>query len=140
MGLDTTHNAFHGAYSAFNRFRKVVLESIGGSFPPHENKDLKDGYWYWWTEEKGKSKFNSETHKGLLEFLSHDDCEGEISPEMCKLVANELEEILPYIEEYEKKHPSYGHLLRDGGYVQVTKNFIEGCRLAHSLNEPLEFR
>jgi len=41
MGLDTTHDAFHGAYSAFNRFRQIVCRAIGGSFPPHflMNKD-----------------------------------------------------------------------------------------------------
>ena len=47
MGLDTTHDAFHGAYSAFNSFRRFLLKSIGGSFPPHEDKDLLDSHWYW---------------------------------------------------------------------------------------------
>jgi len=136
MGLDTTHDAFHGAYSAFNSFRKFVLESIGGSYPPHKDKTLKDDYWYW-GEDSG---FGSETHKGLLEFLAHSDCDGEISPEMCKVVADELEAILPQIKERAKTVEAYGHILRDGGYVQVTKLFIEGCRLAHERNEPLEFR
>lgn len=140
MGLDTTHEAFHGAYSAFNRFRKAVLESIGGSYPPHENKELMDGYWYWSKDDNSQSKFSSETHKGLLEFLAHSDCDGEISPKMCKIVADELEEILPYIEEYEKKHEAYGHIYRNGGYLQTTVDFIDGCRLAHKRNEPLEFR
>ncbi|RYI30558.1 hypothetical protein EVU96_09080 [Bacillus infantis] len=134
MGLDTTHNAFHGAYSAFNTFRKFICESIGGSFPPHKDKTLKDGYWYF-----GEG-YNTETHKGLTEFLAHEDCEGEISPEMCKVVADELESILPYVEERARTIEAHGHILRDGGYVAVTKRFIEGCRLAHERNEPLEFR
>lgn len=136
MGLDTTHDAFHGAYSAFNSFRRFLLKSIGGSFPPHENKELKDGYWYWGEE----SSYSSETHKGLLEFFRHSDCDGEISPEMCKVIADELEEILHKIEELAKTEPAYGHIERDGGWVAVTKGFIEGCRLAHEQNEPLEFR
>lgn len=134
MGLDTTHDAFHGAYSAFNRFRWFLLKSIGGSWPPHEDANLKDGSWYW-----GEG-YSSKTHKGLLEFFGHSDCDGEISPEMCKIVADELELILPKVEELEKTEQVHGHLLRDGGYVEVTKRFIEGCRLAHERNEPLEFR
>jgi len=70
MGLDTTHDAFHGAYSAFNNLRRFLLKSIGGSFPPHENKELLDGHWYWWIEGQ-VGKFSSESHKGLLEFFSH---------------------------------------------------------------------
>lgn len=134
MGLDTTHDAFHGAYSAFNNFRRFLLKSIGGSYPPHENKELMDGYWYF------GDGYSVETHKGLAEFFRHSDCEGEISPEMCKIVADELEAILPQVEELAKSEQSYGHILRDGGWVEVTKQFIEGCRLAHERNEPLEFR
>lgn len=134
MGLDTTHDAFHGAYSAFNNFRRFLCKSIGGSFTPHEDPELKDGYWYW-----GEG-YNKETHPGLYEFFSHSDCDGEISPEMCKAVADELEAILPNVEELAKTEQSYGHILRDGGWVEVTKRFIEGCRMAHEQNEPLEFR
>jgi hypothetical protein len=136
MGLDTTHDAFHGAYSAFNNLRRFLLKSIGGSFPPHEDKSFKDGFWYW----GDGSEYSSETHKGLLEFFSHSDCDGEILPEMCKIVADELEGILPHVEQLAKTEEVFGHLLRDGGYVEVTKRFIEGCRLAHKRSEPLEFR
>lgn len=135
MGLDTTHNAFHGAYSAFNNLRRFLLKSIGGSFPPHEDKKLQDGYWYW-GEGTG---FSSDTHKGLLEFFSHSDCDGEISPEMCNIVADELELILPKVEELSKTEEAHGHILRDGGYVEATKRFIKGCRMAHKMNEPLKF-
>ncbi|MGD1416469.1 hypothetical protein [Bacillus stercoris] len=134
MGLDTTHNAFHGAYSSFNNFRRFLLKSIGGSYPPHENKELMDGYWYF------GDGYSTETHKGLAEFFGHSDCDGEISPEMCKIVADELEAILPQVEELAKAEQSYGYTLRDGGWIAVTKQFIEGCRLAHERNEPLEFR
>lgn len=134
MGLDTTHGAFHGSYSAFNNFRGFLLKSIGGSYPPHEDKELSNGHWYW-----GEG-YSFETHKGLAEFFCHSDCDGEISPEMCKVVADELEEILPKIEELAEKEQAYGHILRDGGWVEVTKRFINGCRLAHERNEPLEFR
>ncbi|WP_223837437.1 hypothetical protein [Bacillus swezeyi] len=58
---------------------------------------------------------------GLTEFFGHSDCDGDISPEMCKIVADELEAILLYVEELAKKEMSYGHILRDGGYIVSTK-------------------
>lgn len=135
MGLRVSHGAFEASYSAFNRFRKFVLTSIGGSYPPHKQEDLDPDRWYWDTD----MPFNSESHKGLKEFLCHSDCDGEISPEMCKVVADELESILPYIKKLEEKEKAIGQLLARGGYVQVTTDFIEGCRDAHRKNEPLEF-
>lgn len=134
MGLTVSHGAFDGAYSAFNRFRAFLLKSIGGSFPPHENKELKDGYWYF------GDGYDTETHIGLTEFFRHSDCEGEISPEMCQIIADELEQILPNIIILEKTEgKGSGHILSQGGYVQLAKYFIQGCRLAAKGNENLVF-
>lgn len=135
MGLDTTHDAFHGAYSAFNRFRRFILKSIGGSWPPHDDEKYDRDKWYW--DEK---VLDVRKHEGLWEFFTHSDCDGEISPEMCVKVADELEAILPKIEGLAKSEVSSGHIERDGGFVEVTKRFIAGCRLAAERNEPLEFR
>jgi len=153
MGLDTTHNAFHGAYSAFNRFRQCVAEAIGGSFPDHyeyglggapipvvrngkfgpyrRKPGMEEHRWYW---GEGYSK---ETHPGLYEFFMHEDCDGEISPEMCVKVADELEALLPAIEALGWN--AFGHIARDGGFVAVTQRFIDGCRAAAAEGEPLDF-
>lgn len=133
MGLDVSHNAFSGAYSSFNRFRKFVLKSIGGSWSPHEDKSLDDDRWYW------DDNFDMRSNEGLYEFFTHSDCEGTIDPVMCKKVADALEAILPKIEELAQKEESYGHIARDGGYVEVTKRFIAGCRLAHKRRQKLKF-
>lgn len=134
MGLDCSHDAFHGAYSSFNRFRQFVAKAIGGSYPPHEDKSLDEDFWYF------DDSYNRESHPGLYEFFTHSDCDGEISPEMCTVVANELESIMPQIEKLADTHQSSGHILRDGGYVEVTKRFIAGCRSAAEENVSLEFR
>lgn len=149
MGLDCSHGAFNGAYGAFNRMRQFVCASIGGSYPPHfvygPNGILEQ-------DERGRLKirgdldenmFYCNEHRrndcpGLYTFLDHSDCEGEISPEMCVLVANELEELLPNMEKMNWK--SSGHISNYGGFVPTVKRFIAGCRLAASQNEPLEFR
>ncbi|XEC97031.1 hypothetical protein AB6A23_11100 [Paenibacillus tarimensis] len=133
MGLDCSHDAFHGAYSSFNRLRQFVCKSIGGSYPPHETEGLEPEAWYF-----GEG-YNKEKNPGLYEFFCHSDCDGEISPEMCSLVANELESILPLLKKLEEITEAYGHILFNGGYVGTVEKFIAGCRKAAELNEPLLF-
>ena len=152
MGLDVSHDAWSGAYSAFNRFRQKIAAAIGGSFPPHADpKEFPDPT-SWYTPQS----MTALTHPGLFEFLSHSDCDGEIGPEMCAHVADELEALIPKIAELDDgdrnggfsmartedgikvaSHP--GHIARVGGYVAATQRFISGCRAAHAAGEPLEF-
>jgi len=64
--------------------------------------------------------------------LHHSDCEGEISANDCKQIADALEKLLP-------KFPSGdggGHI---GNWRDKTQQFIDGCRAAAEANEPLEF-
>jgi len=129
VGLDVSHGAFSGAYSSFNRFRRAIAKAIGGSFPPHDDKSLDEEQIYW------PNGF-TETNPGLAEFLLHSDCDGEISSLACKWIADEMEALLPALKTYGM---GGGHLARDGGYEQVAKNFIAGCRYAHSEGEDLRF-
>jgi hypothetical protein len=69
--------------------------------------------------------------------MSHSDCDGNISPEMCLKIADELEALLPAIEKVQGFEG--GHITRDGGLLAVTKRFISGCRDAAKNNETLEF-
>jgi hypothetical protein len=127
MGLDTTHDAWHGAYSAFNRFRREICESIGGRWPDSFADD-GNGFWYW-----GEG-YSQKTHLGLFLFFCHSDCDGEFTPEECKLVADDLEKILPLLDD-----SGGGHIESAGGYKKACQRFIDGCRLAHSRGENLEF-
>lgn len=147
MGLDCSHDAFHGAYSAFNRLRQEVCYVTGGSFPPHwvrnEDGSLKrdchqlliydqtlDGKMIYFGDEL-------DDKSGMYCFLCHSDCDGEISPEMCVKVADDLEAILPKIEALADQ--GGGHIQYCGGFAEVLKKFIAGCRLAAHNNEPLLF-
>lgn len=143
MGLGVSHGAFRGAYSAFNRLRQEVARAVGGSYPPHWEYGpqgeivgslpaLRDD-WIYWADD-----YTPEDHPGILEFLTHSDCDGEIPPEMCVKVADELEELLPRVAQLNSV--AAGHLANAGGYVEVLKKFIAGCREAAAANEPLEFR
>lgn len=147
MGLYCSHNAFHGAYSAFNSFRQAVAEARGCKYPPHYvksddgsyaiqpgtdlrimDKSLDQEMWY---TAPGMTLENS---PGIYEFLSHSDCDGEISPEKCVQVADELEPLLEKMPE-----ESWGHIAARGGFKQVLQYFIDGCRAAAAEGVPLEF-
>lgn len=130
MGLDCSHDAFTGAYSSFDRFRRAVAYVIGGSWPPHEDPKLNDNEWYW------GDNYCGETHPGLKIFFCHSDCDGELSPEECELVAHDLEELLPKLE---KMGLGIKQTAAAGGYAAVARQFIAGCRAAAANNEPLTF-
>ncbi len=131
MGLNVSHDAWEGAYSAFNRFRREIAAAMGGSWPPHDDKTLDPNCWYW------GDGYNEQTHPGLMELLAHSDCDGEISPEICAKVADDLEALLPFIES--RTLEAFGHIARGGGYVKCTQRFIDGCRAAAAAGEPLKF-
>lgn len=130
MGLDCSHDAFHGAYSAFNRFRQAIAKAMGGSWPPHEDMSLNPEQWYW------GDGYNEETHRGIFVLMSHSDCDGEISPKDCLLVAHDLESLLPKLDAM---GDGGGHIARGGGYGSVARVFIVGCREAAETNEALLF-
>lgn len=145
MGLDTTHGAWHGACSAFHRWRTEIARVAG--FPPLE---LMEGFYnperFKWelenlTEYSGIKaiftgpslpikweKFRSDP---LVVLLHHSDCDGDLTYGQCGKIAKRLRELLPLID---------GDL---GGYIgnvkEKTLTFIEGCELAHSNKEKLRF-
>lgn len=114
MGLNCSHGAFDGAYSAFHRFRGAICTAAGGVW------DI-NGRW-----EISEEIYNA--NEGLVALLNHSDCDGEISPEMCIKVADDLEKLLPIINTNDAI-----------GFGAMTRKFIAGCREAAKLNEPLEF-
>lgn len=127
MGLDVSHDAFSGAYSAFNRFRQAVGQLVGVKFPPHNDPDLDDEYMY----------LPDDTPVGLRCFFEMSDCDGEISPEICALLAEEMERlVLPNIAA---TGIGGGHIDRDGGIEEVCRRWIRGCKSAAEANEPLVF-
>lgn len=148
MGLDCSHDAFHGAYSAFNRFRQAVSRAAGGSYPPHylytasgeiavgangllvRDESMDEGRFY------VADEMTQQTHPGLWEFFAHSDCDGDITPDLCGKLADEMEALLPKLEA---QGDGGGHIARDGGFGSVARRFIAGCRAAATSGEPLEF-
>ena len=146
MGLDCSHGAWHGAYSAFMRWRIEIAKIAGIPL------ELMEGFY---TDDMNAMKLaefagaNAEGVVTLLKqncpiswdilrpdplhiLLNHSDCEGEIAPEDCAKIADRLEELLVHMPPGD----AGGHI---GNWRDKTQTFIDGCRAAAAAGEPLDF-
>lgn len=127
MGLDTTHDCFHGAYSSFGRFRKSLAKAInleldnmcGFGKTPDPNSvnfilDKKPEVIFW----------EDIPYDDLHILINHSDCDGVIEHKDCLKLADRMKEIIPQLEEE---------------YKDRAEQFIEGLLLAHDQNEDVEF-
>lgn len=129
MGLDTSHNAWHGPYSSFNDWREKVAQAAGfpdlwdmeGFQSDFRKRDSNREVISWEDERVPKTP--------LIKLLSHSDCDGELKWQDCKGIADELEKIID-------KMPCDEIV---GYYKGKTEQFIKGCRLAHSRKENIDF-
>jgi hypothetical protein len=135
MGLDTTHDAWHGAYGAFTRFRNALARAAGYEVDEQSRSVMID-----WAHTEDKNYYgewdtipcNTIGPDPLLLLIIHSDCEGHLEPEHCVLLADRLTELLPALEGQD----GGGHL---GNVRATTERFINGCRAAAVAGERLEF-
>lgn len=150
MGLDTSHDCWHGAYSAFMTWRRELARLAG--LPP---LDLMEGFhvplkvpWglptLFCTNGRAKEcpnlnridellpiKWECLKPDALHELLSHSDCEGEISWEHCDAIADSLEKLIPLMSG-----DTGGHI---GNWKDKTQAFVDGLREAARAKENVEF-
>lgn len=152
MGLDTTHDCWHGSYGRFHEWRKSVAMASGlpplelmdgffspqGSFPtfymgvdPDElaMKVIKS------IEKRLPIKWECLKEDALHILLRHSDCDGEISWQDCELIADRLNMVrqaMIYTES--DKDPQL--IIQD---QERTIQFIMGLRLAFSRQENVIF-
>ena len=149
MGLDTTHGCWHGAYSAFHRWRTEIAKLAGipialmeGFYDPQKHQFALD-------KLGTAGDFDRCVIEQLLDaapilweslkpsplhiLLNHSDCDGEIAWEACDSIANELTYLLPLLP---KGGGGSGHI---GDWREKTQQFIDGLRAAHAAKENVEF-
>lgn len=149
MGLDCSHNAWHGAYSAFMRWRQKLAEVAGlpplelmeGFYAPLDVQMLPTLYHGPGTREKNyladmdarlPIKWDCLKPSPLHELLYHSDCEGEIAADRCGPIADALEALIPLLPDEE----AGGHI---GRWREKTTQFVAGLRAAAAAGEPLDF-
>ena len=148
MGLDCSHDAWHGAYSAFHKWRKKIAEVAG--LPPLE---LMEGF-YVGLDQLGLTTptlfhggFESSIRfiddrlpiswdclkpNPLYELLAHSDCDGEIEASRCGDIADALEVLIPLLPDVD----AGGHI---GNWRDKTQQFVDGLRDAYASGEDLRF-
>lgn len=116
MGLDTTHDCWHGSYSSFGRWRVALTQAAG---LPSLNEMA--GF------SKGSAPLSWEPYRSdpLVLLLDHSDCDGELAAEDCGRIADRLDELLPSMPQE---------------WRQATAQFSVGLRAAAAAGEDVEFR
>lgn len=116
MGLDTSHNCWHGPYSAFNRFRYSLGYQIG------INLDDYDGY--------GGEKDLASIQHDLQPLFDHSDCDGYIEVEDSKRIVKGLNDVLDKFDD---------SLQMDFDFKDNIIQFRDGCLDAISNDETIYF-
>lgn len=152
MGLNTSHECWHGAYSAFNRWRTMLARVAGlpplalmEGFYSEERAVIGNPFWKQYEEDKQRGYVGEETiwsqlpirWEGLVPnalhtLLCHPDCEGEIAWQDCAAIADALEALIPKLP----KGDAGGHI---GDWRDKTQAFVDGLRLAAKKQENVEF-
>lgn len=134
MGLDTTHDCWHGSYSAFMRWRQALNHFVmrdrveAGDVVARQIADKG------MTHEAVIAAWDAGVYADqsvpINVLMQHSDCEGEIAAEICGPLADALQAIADKWMDprglYDAERPA-------------TDRFIAGLRLAASKGEAVEF-
>lgn len=135
MGLDTSHNCWHGPYSAFKRFREAVADAAKehrGYEPSYDGHPFR-AFMGWWdfSHDYEREPDHHPYADPLDVFFVHSDCDGWIFPGDADVLADNLEPLLGYMSTDELDWAVHRDRLRE---------FIEGLRSARDNWEPVAFR
>lgn len=116
MGLDTSHDCWHGGYINFSEWRRAVC------------KAAKLGELHDYVGFGGDKPWPDPKTDALVYLLNHSDCDGRIAARRCQKIAERLEALLP-------------ELTRRGQWVaDAACRWIQGLRRAANSGEAVEFK
>lgn len=122
MGLDTSHDCWHGPYSQFMRLRCW--------WHLHLTNDPKGA-----TQEALCKAWDAGVYADqsvpINVLMQHSDCDGEIPAELCAPIADALQTI---IDAHMPERGTYDHMR------PATERFIRGLRQAAAAGEAVRFR
>lgn len=137
MGLDTTHDCWHGSYGNFTRWRDVLAEAAGYELVEVKqdwmisnrikglNYDIPEERYMGRGWKKEIPAVEGHDPDPMLLLILHSDCDGVIKPKHLKPIADRLCELLPKID--------------DEYMADRTRRFIAGLREAHDAGEQVMF-
>lgn len=153
MGLDTSHDCWHGSYGSFMVWRMAIAKAAGVPLA------LMQGFFDWEIDDDdrnhalalvGSNRFEiwmygcvkacagnvpiqweSLRPDVIHTLLHHSDCDGELLPEHHVALADRLEELIPALPSDWNGHA--------GWHEQRTRQFVAGLREAAKLGEPVDF-
>lgn len=140
MGLDTSHDCWHGSYGRFSNWRNIIAATIGIPL------DYMEGFS---GERPGMEWELVLGDDPIVHLLHHSDCEGILESKYCSAIATRLEEILSEVEVGDQHW--YASRVEPAGtwvdldayqlkeFTQWTEWFIKGLRLAASKGEDVDF-
>lgn len=123
MGLDTSHNCWHGSYGGFNIFRTAIATAAGHDFDGHYGKRCSNH------SISGKWGTRKAPDDILEVLLCHADHTGVIPARFCNALADGLQAI-------HDKLPAEGE---DDWIAKRNLQFIAGLRDAAAKNEDVTF-
>jgi len=136
MGLDLSHECWHGAYSAFSRWRDKLAEVAGYEIGKLETeRGLRPTILIDWghvTDGQVYGDWDETPADPLLVLFVHSDCEGLIRVAQAGPLADRLQELLPLLPD----EAGGGHIRHWRG---TTQQFIDGLRMAAERGEDVEF-
>jgi len=137
MGLDTSHGCWHGAYSAFSRWRQKLASVAGyatwkvtyddGMVAPTVMLD-----WGHIPESALMGEWDKPQSDALVYLIAHSDCDGIIKPDQSRPLAARLRELIPLLPDEDVG----GHI---GNWRSKTMQFITGLEDAAMKGENVEF-
>lgn len=122
MGLDTSHDCWHGPCSSFNDFRRFLARQIG------VNLDDYVGY-------GGDIEFSTLKHD-IKPLLNHSDCDGWLTVPQCISIVKGLNSILDKLNEDTISVEGWFDPLY---FKEKIGQFRDGCLKAIGLNEKVRF-
>ena len=135
MGLDTTHNCWHGSYGAFSRWRNALAEAAGymvGTLKETGRATVLIDWGHLREDFELLGMWEQPPADPLLVLIAHSDCEGFIYVRDLEALARRMEELLPLLGDKDV----VGHI---GLYRDATERFISGLRLASERGEDVQF-
>lgn len=123
MGLDTSHDCWHGSYITFGHFRGKLFDAAFGGGPRAHYAYLDEVDAWPETDDRLKDP--------LMALLLHSDCDGEIEIDKQLALAERLEQLAPKLAEDPDD--------KTRRFSERAKTFAKGLREAHKAGEPVGF-